>query len=404
MKKKIIIVSGTRADYGLLKKLIISLQSDSEFEAYLAATGTHLSEKHGNTINLIKEDEIENIIEVDIQISGDRPSDISRSLTLGINKFSELFQQIQPDFIVVLGDRYELWSACIPATIFNIPIVHIHGGESTQGVIDEAIRHSITKMAQLHLCSHESYKRRIEQMGEQPDSVHVVGATGLDRIREMVFLSREELSKLLGINFGDKNILCTFHPVTLSANESSVEVEALTKAIELFLIEEEINIKFFITFPNSDTYSSVIQNKWDQLIKKYPNNVKGFVNLGDLRYLSLMKEVELVLGNSSSGILEAPFLKKAVVDIGMRQKGRLGSGHIIHSDGNLIDIKAAIKKGLSEDFQASLKDIPSIYGEGKSTPLMYEIIKKINFKNNVLKKFYDTPESGNERLEENTNQ
>lgn len=388
MKRKLIVVSGTRADYGLLKKLVFLLQNDDEFETYFAATGTHLSNKHGNTINLIKEDKVKNILEVDIKISGDQPSNIVQSLSFGINKFSELYKEIQPDFIIVLGDRYELWAACIPATIFNIPIVHIHGGESTQGVIDEAIRHSITKMAQLHLCSHESYKKRIVQMGEQPERVHVVGATGLDRINDMIFLTREELSKNLGVIFGEKNILCTFHPVTLNAEESSAEVHALTESIEQFLNESN-DIRFFITFPNSDTYSSVIQENWDLLIKKFPDNVYGFVNLGDLRYLSLMNEVDLVLGNSSSGILEAPYLKKAIVDVGIRQQGRLRSGHLIHCEGSLDEIKAAIKKGLSKEFQSGLEGIPSIYGEGNSAPLMYEIIKRTNFKNNILKKFND---------------
>lgn len=390
MKKKIIIVSGTRADYGLLKKLTMLLQQDEDFETYLAATGAHLSEKHGMTINLIKQDKIENILEVDIKIAGDQPLDVCTSLAEGIKGFSELYKKIKPEFIIVLGDRYELWSACMPATIFNIPIVHIHGGESTQGVIDEAVRHSITKMAHLHFCSHESYRKRIIQMGERTDRVHVVGAVGLDRIKEMNFLSREELTKNLAVNFGKKNILCTFHPVTLDAEESAQEVGALTEAIESILGTEDI--KIFVTFPNSDTYSSVIQQKWNELIKKYPNNVHGFVNLGDLRYLSLMKEVDLILGNSSSGILEAPFLNKAIVDVGLRQQGRLRSGHIIHCEGNKKDIVAAISKALSNEFQSGLAKTPSIYGDGNSSTTIHNLIKKTDFKNIVFKIFNDGPQ------------
>ena len=387
MKRKIIIVSGTRADYGLLKKLTLLLQKDEQFETYLAATGTHLSEKHGMTINLIKQDNIKNILEVDIKISGDQPQDISRSLAEGIRGFSELYTKIKPEFILVLGDRYELWSACMPATIFNIPIVHIHGGESTQGVIDEAVRHSITKMAHLHFCSHPAYKKRIIQMGEQEDHVHTVGAVGLDRIKEMDFLSKDELAKNLGISFGKKNILCTFHPVTIDANESAHEVIALTGAIEKIL--EDGDVKVFITFPNSDTYSSVIQKKWDELINKFPNNVHGFVNLGDLRYLSLMKEVDLVLGNSSSGILEAPFLKKAVVNVGIRQQGRLSSHHVIDCSGDKSNIIAAVSKAISKDFQNGLTATDSIYGEGNSASMIYELIKQTEFKNINLKIFND---------------
>lgn len=391
MKKNIVIISGTRADYGLLKKLTVLLQSDNEYETYFAATGTHLSEKHGKTINLIKNDGIKNIVEVDLEISGDQPQDVCLSLSEGVKSFSELYKKIKPEFIIVLGDRYELWSACMPATIFNIPIVHIHGGESTQGVIDEAVRHSITKMAHLHLCSHETYKKRIIQMGEKKENVHVVGAVGLDRIKEMTFLSREELEKNLAITFGKKNILCTFHPVTLDEKESAKEIEALTSAIESILTGDEV--KVFITFPNSDTYSSVIQQKWNELIKKYPRSVYGFVNLGDLRYLSLMKEVDLVLGNSSSGILEAPFLNKAVVDIGLRQQGRLRSGHIIHCEGNKNEIASAITKALSNEFQSGLTKTPSIYGNGTSSAMMYDLIKKTNFKNIVFKIFNDGPQS-----------
>jgi UDP-hydrolysing UDP-N-acetyl-D-glucosamine 2-epimerase len=390
MKKNIVIITGTRADYGLLKKLTVLLQADNTYETFFAATGTHLSEKHGKTIDLVKNDGIKNIIEVDLKISGDQPQDVCLSLSEGVKAFSELFKKIKPEFIIVLGDRYELWSACMPATIFNIPIVHIHGGESTQGVIDEAVRHSITKMAHLHLCSHDTYKKRIIQLGEKKENVHVVGAVGLDRIKEMAFLTRDGLQKNLGVAFGKKNILCTFHPITIDEKESAKEIEALTGALENILNGDEI--KVFITFPNSDTYSSVIQQKWNELIKKYPQCVHGFVNLGDLRYLSLMKEVDLVLGNSSSGILEAPFLNKAVVDIGLRQQGRLRSGHIIHCEGNKNEIESALAKALSDDFQIDLVKTPSIYGNGNSSAMMYDLIRKTNFKNIVFKIFNDGPQ------------
>ena len=387
MKRKIIIVSGTRADYGLLKKLTMLFQNDDSYETHFAATGTHLSEKHGKTINLIRQDNIKNVVEVDIQIEGDQPQNIAHSLAIGIEQFSNLYKKINPEFIVVLGDRYELWSACIPAAIFSIPIVHIHGGESTQGVIDEAVRHSITKMSHLHLCSHEDYRQRIIRMGENPERVHVVGAVGLDRIKEMHFMTKPELEQNLGIHFGTKNILCTFHPVTLDASESLKEVSALTETLEELL--DQSDVRLFITFPNSDTYSSAIQQKWDALIKKYPSKVKGFANLGDLRYLSMMKNVDLILGNSSSGIIEAPFLKKAVVNIGLRQEGRLRSNHIIHCEGTRSEIKAAIETALSSDFQSRLEAIPSIYGQGQSVQKIYQLIQKTNFKNIVFKIFYD---------------
>lgn len=389
MKRKIIIVSGTRADYGLLKKLTLQLQADNQFETYLVATGAHLSEKHGKTINLIKQDNIQNILEVDLKIESDQPLDISHALSVGVGGFAEVYKKTKPELIVVLGDRYELWAACMPATIFNIPIVHIHGGESTQGAIDEVIRHSITKMSHLHLCSHPDYKKRIIQMGEQPERVFVVGAIGLDRIKEMKFLSREELSKDLKISFGKKNILCTFHSVTIDPTESSAEINSLKNAIGKIIQTEDV--KVFITFSNADTYSSGIQDKWNELLAEYPDKVNGFVNLGDQRYLSLMKEVELILGNSSSGILEAPFLNKAVVNVGLRQRGRLYSEHVIQSEGSENAIYKAIVLALSDEFQSKLKTIKSIYGEGNSVDLVFNILKEVDFKNSVLKVFNDEP-------------
>lgn len=387
MKRKIIIVSGTRADYGLLKKLTQNLQDDDQFEAYFVVTGSHLSEKHGNTIEQIKKDNIKNIVEIDIKISGDRPLDICNSLSIGMSSFSDCYEKIKPEFIVVLGDRYELWAACIPATIYNIPIVHIHGGESTQGAIDEMIRHSITKMSHLHLCSHVEYRRRIIQMGEQPERVHVVGAVGLDRIKEMSFLSRDQLSMELNVKFGKKNILCTFHPVTIDERESILEVEAITAAIEKIIKNDDI--KIFITFSNADTYSSEIQKKWDKMISKYENKIHGFVSLGDLKYLSLMKEVDLVLGNSSSGILEAPFMSKAVVNVGVRQKGRLVSDHVIQVDAEENEILSSVSHALSDEFQNKLNKIESIYGDGNSNEKILKIIKNTDLKKSNIKIFYD---------------
>ncbi len=387
MKRKIIIVSGSRADYGLLRKLIHFFIQDPNFETYVAATGAHLSEQHGKTVSLLYADQIKNIIEVDMKLSGDQPEDISRSISNGIIEFSKVYQKIAPEAIVVLGDRYELWSACIPATVHNIPIVHIHGGESTQGVIDEAIRHSVTKMSHLHFCSHEEYRNRITRMGESPERVQVVGATGLDRIGEMKFLTRGEIAKKLNVQFGDENILCTFHPVTLDAEESAEEVINLVQALEDRL--QNKNTQIFITMPNADTNSSFIRSQFENLVKKYPNNTHSFVNLGDQLYLSLMKEVDLILGNSSSGIIEAPYLKKAVVNIGLRQAGRLCSEHVLQADGTRESIQSEIGKALSPSFQAALPKISSIYGTGDASRKIYEAIRAQDFKKIIFKTFND---------------
>jgi UDP-hydrolysing UDP-N-acetyl-D-glucosamine 2-epimerase len=386
--RKILIVTGTRAEYGLLKKLIFRLQLDNEIETSVAVTGTHLSKQHGMTIDLIVNDQVKNIHQVDLKIEGDTPVELCDGIGIGLTGFSRLFTKLRPDLVVLLGDRYELWGAAIAATIANVPIAHIHGGESTEGLIDEAVRHSITKMSHLHFCSHDVYKKRIIKMGESPDRVWNVGAVGLDRIRKIKYFSKEEIGAKLGTPLAGINILCTFHPVTLdetqSANEIQVLVNALTK-----IITNNNDAKVFITLPNADTFSGHIRAKWQELIANFPDKIYGFVNLGDQLYLSLMKEVNVVLGNSSSGILEAPFLKKAVVDIGRRQEGRLRSPHVLHSDGSAANLESILKKSISNEFQAFVQKAESIYGDGHSVEKIYQILKNQNLNGIIFKKFYD---------------
>lgn len=384
--KKILFFTGTRAEYGLLRNLILKFQSDSEYETHVVVSGTHLSATHGMTIRVIQKDQIQNIHPVDLQITGDSSVDISSGIGNGIVQISRLIDSLKPDLLVLLGDRYELWTAAISATMANIPIAHIHGGESTEGVIDEAVRHSITKMAHLHFCSNVKYRERILQMGEQPSKVWDVGAPGLDRIKEMTFLSRKEIQEKTGASLNKKNILCTFHPVTLDETQSAREIDSVINAIETLANDSELT--FFITYPNSDTFSSYISESWKKLIKKYPSNVFGFVSLGDQLYLSLMNEVDVVIGNSSSGIYEAPFFKKPVVDIGKRQLGRLKSHHILHSDGGK-DLVSVIQKALSSDFKQFANLQESIYGDGNSVAKIYEIIKHQNLNDLLFKKFFD---------------
>lgn len=386
--RKILIVTGTRAEYGLLKKLIFRLQSDNEIETSVAVTGTHLSKQHGMTIESIKNDQVKNIHQVDLKIEGDTPVDLCDGIGLGLSGFSRLFTSLKPDLVVVLGDRYELWAATIAATLSNIPIAHIHGGESTEGAMDEAVRHSITKMSHLHFCSHETYRKRIIRMGENPNHVWNVGAVGLDRIREMKFYSRAELEAKLGTTLTRVNILCTFHPVTLDESQSTNEIQQLVDVLTKTVTENN-DIKVFITLPNADPFSDHIRAKWQKLIANFPDQIFGFVNLGDQLYLSLMKEVNVVLGNSSSGILEAPFLKKAVLNIGRRQEGRLISPHILHSDGSALNLEATLKKAISNEFQDFVQKADSIYGDGHSVEKIYQILKNENLNGIIFKKFHN---------------
>lgn len=386
--RKILVVTGTRAEYGLLKGLIIKLQSDKEIDAHVAVTGAHLSAHHGMTVDLIKKDNIQNLHYVDMKIEGDSAVNLCDGIASGLHGFSRLLTTLRPDLMIVLGDRYELWSAALSATIANIPIAHIHGGESTEGLIDEAVRHSLTKMSQLHFCSHDLYRKRIISMGESPDRVWNVGAIGLDRIRELNFVDRSEIEKCIGKQLGNVNILCTFHPVTLDEKQSANEIEALTRILEK-AVNENKDLKIFITLPNADTFSGHIRKKWDDLIDCHANQISGFMNLGDQLYLSLMKEVDVVLGNSSSGILEAPFFNKAIVDVGRRQEGRLRSPHIIHSDGSEKDLENALAKALSSDFQREVKTFSSIYGSGHTVEKIYQIVKNHPLEKIIFKKFHD---------------
>lgn len=387
MLKKILVVTGTRAEYGLLRDLILRLQSDPEIDLQVAVTGTHLSPKHGMTVKIIESDGIKNLHHVDLEIDSDTPLAITNGVSLGLSGFGKLLNKLNPNLVILLGDRYELWSAAMAATLANIPIAHIHGGESTVGVIDESVRHSITKMSHLHFASHEHYANRILRMGENPKMVWNVGAVGLDRIKKMTFLPRVELEKKLGTSFSKTNLLCTFHPVTLDKKQSEFEIESLINALETKLRSEDI--KLFITLPNADSYSNHIRICWKNLISQYPTKVFSFENLGDLVYLSLMNEVDLILGNSSSGILEAPFLKKAVLNIGKRQEGRLSSYHVIHSNGEVQDLEKNLNFALSQEFQSKLQSSPSIYGDGDTTEKIFKLLKETPLEGVLYKAFFD---------------
>lgn len=386
--RKIAFLTGTRADYGLIRDLIKLFQTDSDFKTYVMVTGAHLSSLHGRTIEMIKADQLQNLVEIDMELDGDKPLDVTNAMAKELRLISEFYAAERPELIIVLGDRYELWPACMAATIYNIPVAHIHGGESTVGAIDEVIRHSVSKMSQMHFCSHESYKKRLENMGENPEFVFNVGAIGLDRIKKMKLLSKDELESQLKLNLKKrKNILCTFHPVTTSEEQSNFEISELIKSVTA-LIEKD-DVQMIVTLPNADTYSSFIREEWLRLKEKYPENVSTFVNLGDVLYLSLMSQMDLVMGNSSSGIFEAPFLHRAVLNIGKRQEGRITSEHIINCVATEADITAGIEKALSSGFQKRLPEFKSIYGNGDSGERIYTTIKKQDFKTFRYKRFFD---------------
>ena len=382
-KRKICVVTGTRAEYGLLKNLIKLLHDSDDFELLLAVTGMHLSEKFGKTYQEIEEDGIPISIKIDMNLIGDKPPALSKSTSLGLSGFSNFFESSQPDLILVLGDRYEILSVAIAAMFARIPIAHIHGGELTEGLIDEAIRHSITKFSHIHFTSTEEYKNRVIQLGENPESVFNVGGMGVDAIKNIELINKEEIETSLGIKFRKKNLLITFHPVTLEDSTSEDQMSELLKALS---DQEETTLIF--TMPNADTDGRIIFELIESFVSKN-KHAFAFKSLGQIRYLSCIPHVDAVIGNSSSGLCEIPSFKKPTINIGDRQKGRIMAESVINCKPFYLDISESIKKAYDYDFRKSLKEVRNPYGEGGSPQEIMKKLRSIDFSSLLKKKFYD---------------
>lgn len=384
--KKICVVTGTRAEYGLLRPLIDKIDKDDELDLQLVVTGMHLSPEFGLTYKQIEEDGYQINEKIEILLSSDTPIGISKSIGLGLISFSECFERLKPDMIIVLGDRFEIFSAVTAAYVAKVPVAHLHGGETTEGAFDESFRHSITKMSYLHFTSTEEYRKRVIQLGEHPSRVFNVGAIGIENIKNMKLLSKEELEKKLNFTFGEKTALVTFHPVTLETSTSKKQFQNLLDALD-----EIENLKIIFTKTNADTDGRIINKMIDEYVNLNKDKATAFTSMGQLLYLSTMKYVDVVIGNSSSGIIEAPTFKVPTVNIGDRQKGRIQAESIINCKPEKEDILKAIKTALSSDFKNIIRNIKNPYGEGKVSEKIIEIIK--NFLNkdliNIKKKFYD---------------
>jgi GDP/UDP-N,N'-diacetylbacillosamine 2-epimerase (hydrolysing) len=380
---KICIVTGTRAEYGLLYWLMKEIEVDKNLELQIIVTGMHLSPEFGLTYKEIeKEFKIDKKIE--ILLSSDTSISISKSIGLANISFAEAYEELDPDIVVVLGDRYEILAATISAMIANIPIVHIHGGEITQGAFDDAIRHSITKMSHIHFVATKEYRKRVIQLGENPNRVFNIGGMGIENIKRLKLLSKKRLEKELNFKFAKKNILVTFHPVTLEQNSAKKQFSEILEALNEL---KDTNIIF--TKANSDTDGRIINQMIDQFVLEKENAI-SFISMGQLRYLSSLQFVDVVLGNSSSGLLEVPSFKKATINIGDRQKGRIKAKSVIDCKPNKHDILQAIKKVYSKDFQKLLKNIKNPY-EQKEFPSksIIKILKNIDLSNILKKEFYD---------------
>lgn len=384
MSKTVCLVTGSRAEYGLLRPLIEAINSDSAFTLQLLVTGSHLSPEFGLTYREIEADGYRIDERVEVIMSSDSPVGICKSMGLGLIGFSEAYTRLQPDLVIVLGDRYEIFSAVSAAHISRIPVAHLHGGEVTEGAFDDALRHSITKMSHFHFTSTEVYRRRVIQLGESPDRVFNVGAIGLDNIRCLKLLSQEELEASLGLKFNRRNLLCTFHPVTLEENTSLHQVQSLFNVLEQL---KDTNIIF--TKTNADTDGRVINEMIDEFTQKESNRYHSFVSMGQIRYLSAMKYVDAVIGNSSSGIIEAPSFGIGTVNIGNRQTGRIKSSTVIDCEPTETGIASGLKTLYSPEFKSLCKRATNPYGEGQTAPGIISILKEQCFGQTTQKKFYD---------------
>ncbi|MAD91475.1 MAG: UDP-N-acetylglucosamine 2-epimerase (hydrolyzing) [Gammaproteobacteria bacterium] len=382
--RRIAVFTGTRAEYGLLSSIIKGLDKSPNAELALIVGGMHLSSEFGYTVSEIENDGIRVSARLEFLVSSETSVGISKSMGLAIISAAEYFERERPDILVLLGDRFEAMAVAQAAMIARIPIAHIHGGEITEGLIDEAIRHSITKMSHLHFASTDAYAKRIHQLGENPDNIFNFGAPGVDNIRNLELLTKEELSESIEFNLNKKYILVTHHPVTLSSDSG---IEGLCNLLSI--LDEYPDYRLIISYPNADTKNRAII----ELLEKYylKDKKRTFLtrSLGVQRYLSAVKHSELVVGNSSSGLIEAPTLGVPTVNIGDRQKGRIHGDSVLNCDDSLASIRRTMTHALSSDFRQLSKNAKNPYGDGQSSGKILDMLIKFPLENIIFKQFYD---------------
>lgn len=381
--KKICVVTGTRAEYGLLYWLMKEIESDKDLDLHLIVTGMHLSSEFGLTYKEI-EKEFKINKKIEMLLSSDTSIGVSKSMGLAQISFAEAYDELKPDMVIVLGDRYEIFSATSAAMIGKIPVAHLHGGETTEGAFDESIRHSITKMSHLHFTATDEYKNRVIQLGEHPNRVFNVGGMGIENIKRLKLLTKDEFEKSIDFKLNKKNILVTFHPVTLEKSTARGQFQELLDAIyEL----KDTNIIF--TKANSDTDGRVINQMIDEYVAKNSDKSVVFVSLGQLRYLSALQFVDAVVGNSSSGLAEAPSFKIGTINVGDRQKGRIKADSVIDCEPNKSSIQQAFLKLYSKEFASVLQTCENPYGDGCASQKIIDSIKKVDLNDILKKSFFD---------------
>lgn len=382
--RKICVITGTRAEYGLLFWTLKALQSDIDIEMSICVTGMHLSPEFGLTYKRIIEDGFNITDKVETLLSSDTSVGIAKSIGLGIISFSEVFERIQPDLILVLGDRFEIFAACSAAMVSRIPIAHCHGGEATEGLIDEAIRHSITKMAQIHFTSTEEFKKRVIQLGEQPKNVYNVGALGIENINKLKLLNKNEFEDSINFKLKKINFLVTFHPVTLDRSSAEEQFNELLQALDKYE-----NCSIIFTKPNADTDGRIIIQMIDEYVSKNSSKAIAFTSLGQLRYLSAIQYMDAIIGNSSSGLIEVPSFKIPTINIGDRQQGRVKGFSVIDCEPIEFDIKKSIQKAMSPEFKEKLEFSQNPYGEKNSSTEIIKVLKNTELRGLVKKQFHN---------------
>jgi UDP-hydrolysing UDP-N-acetyl-D-glucosamine 2-epimerase len=385
MKRKIAVFTGTRAEYGLLYELISEIQRSTSMQLQLIVSGTHLSPEFGSTWRQIEADGFPIEARVEMLLASDTAVGVTKSMGLGLIGFADELDRLKPDILVVLGDRYEALAIAQSAMIARIPIAHIHGGEATEGVIDEAIRHSITKMAHLHFVAAEEYRRRVLQLGEDPQRVWVVGASGLDNIAKLEPLSKTALETDLGLELRTPTFLVTYHPVTLGNEDSALAMRTLLEVLD------ETGGTIVITGANADTGGDALRREASRFAATRLGRVASVDSLGATRYLSLMRYADVVVGNSSSGLLEAPAMGTPTVDIGERQSGRLRAPSVIHCAESAADICCAVKLALTDQHRnvAALRQTP--YGTPGSAERISRVLAVFPLDGILKKRFHDLP-------------
>ena len=383
MNRKICVITGTRAEYGLLRLVMQGIKDDQELTLQIIATGMHLSPEFGLTYREIEHDGFCIDRKVEMLTSSDTSVGIAKSMGLGMIGFADALHELRPDLIVVLGDRFEIFSAVSAALVARIPVAHLHGGELTEGAFDDALRHSITKMSHLHFVAAEEYRQRVIQLGEQPDSIFLVGGLGIDNIKSLTLLDRVALEASLDFKLGTKNLLITFHPVTLETATASDQMAELLAALS-----ELQDTQLIFTMPNADTDGRVLIKMVEKFVAQH-SNACSFRSLGQLRYLSSIAHVDGVVGNSSSGLAEVPSFKKGTINIGDRQRGRLQAASVINCEPTRKSILAAVEQLYSTEFQNELTKVKNPYGEGGASKKVVEAIKNYPFNGMVKKSFHD---------------